>query len=297
MPSQTAERQTRGPDRGRAAVPRRDRNDPAQYDDLADEWWPTHGRFAALRWLAAARATLLPSPPAPGAPLLDVACGAGLLRPHLTGRLAGWRHVGVDLSASAVAQARAHGVTAVRGDALRLPFRDASVSCVVAGEILEHLDDLDTACAELARVLTPGGTLVLDTLADTLLCRVVLVRIAERLPGGPPPRIHDPKLFVGPGRLAELLARHGVHLTLLRGLRPSLLDYPRWLAGRLDQVRMLPTRSTSCVYQARGEKTRGRTTGDGETGGGETGQERVGAVPEDRRAGADEGVARAGGSR
>ncbi|MCM3926578.1 bifunctional 3-demethylubiquinone 3-O-methyltransferase/2-octaprenyl-6-hydroxy phenol methylase, partial [Frankia sp. AiPs1] len=39
---------------------RRARNDPAQYDDLAAEWWPTHGRFAALRWLAEARGRLIP---------------------------------------------------------------------------------------------------------------------------------------------------------------------------------------------------------------------------------------------
>ena len=29
------------------------RNDPAQYDELAGEWWEPHGEFAALHWLAA----------------------------------------------------------------------------------------------------------------------------------------------------------------------------------------------------------------------------------------------------
>jgi 2-polyprenyl-6-hydroxyphenyl methylase / 3-demethylubiquinone-9 3-methyltransferase len=237
------------------AVPVRGRNDPGQYDDLTDEWWLPFGKFAALHWLAAARATLIPAPPYPGAVLLDVACGAGLLAPHLSGpdrsdRLAGWRHVGLDLSELSLRQARAHGVTPVRADAVRLPFADASLHCVVAGEILEHLPDLPAACAELARVLAPGGTLVIDTLNDTLFCRIALVRIAERLPGGPPPRIHDPALLVDPERLRELLAAHRVHLGPPIGLRPSARDLVGWLLRRRDQVRMLRTGSTAGVYQA-----------------------------------------------
>jgi len=240
------------PRRAARRQPRRARNDPAQYDDLAGEWWPVHGQFAALRWLATARARLVPPPPAGGAALLDLACGAGLLAPALKGRLAGWRHVGVDLSATALVQASAHGVLAVRADALALPFRDGEFPCVVAGEIFEHIADLDGACAEIARVLAPGGSLVVDTLADTPLCRVGLVRIAERLPGGPPPRLHDPKLLVAPARLVAALARHGVELTVLGGLRPSLVDYARWLARRVEDVRMMPTRSVAGVYQAVG---------------------------------------------
>jgi 2-polyprenyl-6-hydroxyphenyl methylase/3-demethylubiquinone-9 3-methyltransferase len=236
------------------AVPVRARNDPAQYDDLTDEWWPPFGKFAALHWLARARADLLPPAPYPGAPLLDVACGAGLLAPHLTGRLAGWRQAGLDLSELSLRQARTHGVAPVRADAFRLPFADASLAGVVAGEVLEHLPDLERATAELARVLAPGGVLVIDTLADTLFCRIALVRIAEHLPGGAPPGIHDPALLVDPARLRRLLAAHGVRLSEPVGLRPSVRDYVAWLLRRTDRVRMLPTRSIAGVYQVLGTK-------------------------------------------
>jgi 2-polyprenyl-6-hydroxyphenyl methylase/3-demethylubiquinone-9 3-methyltransferase len=231
-------------------LPRRPRNDPAQYDDLADQWWPPHGRFAALQWLAVARARLIPAPPRPGAPLLDLACGGGLLSEVLTGKLAGWRHIGVDLSLSALRQASEHGVAAVQADVASLPFRDGHFSCVVAGEMFEHLEDLDSACAAIARVLAPGGTLVLDTLADTLFSRIGLIRLAERLPGGPPPRLHDPRLLVSPDRLSASLRRSGIEMTVVGGLRPSVLDYARWLMRRADSVRMLPTSSTAGVYQA-----------------------------------------------
>jgi 2-polyprenyl-6-hydroxyphenyl methylase / 3-demethylubiquinone-9 3-methyltransferase len=234
--------------------PRRPRNDPAQYDDLTHEWWEPHGRFAALHWLAASRAPLIPEPPQPGAVLLDVACGAGLMAPHLTGRLSGWRHVGIDLSLLSLRQARAHSITPLAADAARLPFADGSVACIIAGEILEHLPDLPSACAELARVLTPGGTLVIDTINDTRFARIALIGLAERCPGGPPPGIHHPDLLVDPQRLTLLLGSHGVRVVALNGLRPSVTDYLRWLFRRAHAVRMLPQRSIAGVYQALGVK-------------------------------------------
>jgi SAM-dependent methyltransferase len=48
----------------------------------------------------------------------------------------------------------------VRGDALRLPFPDGVFDAVIASEILEHIHDDRAAIAEAARVLRPGGTMV-----------------------------------------------------------------------------------------------------------------------------------------
>ncbi len=234
--------------RRRPAGPIRPRNDLAQYDDLAGEWWAERGQFAALHWLAEARGALLPEP-SDGQVLVDVACGGGLLAPYAKG----FRHIGVDLTESALQIARHHGVEPIRGDAARLPLRDACADVVVAGEVLEHVTDLPAVVAELARVLKPGGTLVVDTLADTLICRITMVWIGERMPGGPPRHIHDPALFVSPARLVELCAGHGISLTV-RGLRPHPGDYLRWLLGRRPAVRMLPTRSTASVFQAHGRK-------------------------------------------
>ena len=48
---------------------------------------------------------------------------------------------------------------ALRGDATRLPFADATFDTVVTSEVLEHIQDDVTAIKELHRVLKPGGTL------------------------------------------------------------------------------------------------------------------------------------------
>ena len=229
----------------------RPRNDPRQYDTLADQWWQPYGLFAMLHWIAAARARLIPPATRPGAVLVDLGCGAGLLAPHVAGL--GYRHVGVDLGAVALRLARDHGVHPVRGDVTRLPLADGVADVVSAGEILEHVPDLRGTLAEACRVLRPGGTLVIDTIADTPLARLVVVTIGERLRGGAPRGIHDPALFVNRRVLGAEAARHGVRLRL-RGLRPAVPGMVRWLAHRTPEVRMLPTRSTAVLFQAYGRK-------------------------------------------
>lgn len=231
----------------------RERNDPGQYDDLAGEWWAPRGAFAMLHWIAAARARLVPPARAPGALLVDLACGAGLLAPHLQGL--GYHHVGLDCTASALDQAAAHGVTCVGGDVTALPFEAGCAEVVVAGEILEHVADLEATVAECCRVVAPGGLVVLDTIADTRLARFLAVGVAERIPGGAPPGIHDPALFVNRSALVGAFTRHGVDLEL-RGLRPRLGSLLAWKAGLVATVPMVPVGSTSVLFQGVGRRVR-----------------------------------------
>jgi 2-polyprenyl-6-hydroxyphenyl methylase/3-demethylubiquinone-9 3-methyltransferase len=248
---------------GSSPVPVRPRalppNDPRQYDDLADEWWRPDGAFAMLHWLARARAALVPPATRPGALLVDLGCGAGLLAPHLAGK--GYRHVGVDLTRSALAQAAAYGVTVVNADATAVPLSAGCADVVAAGELLEHVPDWRRAVAEACRLLRPGGLLVLDTLNDTLLSRLIAVEIGERLPTVPR-GIHDPRLFVDDRELVAECARHGVDLRV-RGIRPGLRATLRWLARRARTAadreapgravpEIKPTWSTAVLYQGRG---------------------------------------------
>jgi SAM-dependent methyltransferase len=84
--------------------------------------------------------------------VLDVCCGKQPYR-----RLAPDAEVWFGLDWPAGGQAAPD----VRGDALRLPFRDAVVDVVVCSEALEHLPDPFGALSELSRVLKPGGRALL----------------------------------------------------------------------------------------------------------------------------------------
>jgi 2-polyprenyl-6-hydroxyphenyl methylase/3-demethylubiquinone-9 3-methyltransferase len=206
-----------------------------------------------LHWIAAARARLVPRAHRADATLLDVACGGGLLGPHIAGL--GYRHVGVDLSPTATRVAAEHGVTVVLGDALRLPFGDGVFDVVVAGEVLEHVADHQQAVSEACRVLRVGGTLVIDTIAATWWGRFLSVTVGEHIPAGPPRRLHDPALFVDRDDLQGAAARCGVPLQL-NGLRLHPVDYLGWLLHRKDSVRMVPAKGTSALFQAVGVKER-----------------------------------------
>ncbi|GBD02044.1 putative methyltransferase YcgJ [bacterium HR18] len=87
--------------------------------------------------------------------LLDVGCGEGFVAAFLKQRLPEVEITGIDASVSALAYAQAHFgqyATFRRGDIYGLPFPDRAFDTVVCSEVLEHLEDPESAIAELKRV-------------------------------------------------------------------------------------------------------------------------------------------------
>jgi len=95
--------------------------------------------------------------------VVEVGAGGGFYTAALRRHLGpGVRLVAVDLPAAQVARLRARlGVAGVSGDGQRLPLRDGSVDVLFYGYALEELPDPHVAVSEAARVLRPGGQLVL----------------------------------------------------------------------------------------------------------------------------------------
>jgi SAM-dependent methyltransferase len=94
--------------------------------------------------------------------ILEVGCGWGELAEWLA-RDTGAEVVAVDLSARMVELSRERGVDVRVGDVQELGFADGEFDVAVAAWMLYHVPDLDRGIAELARVLRPGGRLVVAT--------------------------------------------------------------------------------------------------------------------------------------
>ncbi len=104
---------------------------------------------------------------------------------------------------------RALGVTAA---ATSLPFAPEAFRFILCSEVLEHLDDDDSAVSEIARVLSPDGRLVVTVpytgMGYTGFLELCGIKTVHDFPG--------PEQHVRPGydeqSLKELLARHGLEM-------------------------------------------------------------------------------------
>lgn len=95
----------------------------------------------------------------PGSRVLDACCGTGDLA--LAAEREGGIVTGLDFSEPMLERARRKSGTVawVQGDALALPFPDASFDAATVGFGIRNVADLDRCLAELHRVLRPGGRL------------------------------------------------------------------------------------------------------------------------------------------
>jgi SAM-dependent methyltransferase len=106
-----------------------------------------------------------------GARVLDAGCGNGMIWSETVGSVP--RHLRLTLTdlspgmvaaaASAATRAKVAVIDAREADIQDLPFADGAFEVVVANHTLFHLPDPARGVAELARVLTPGGTLLAST--------------------------------------------------------------------------------------------------------------------------------------
>lgn len=81
----------------------------------------------------------------------------------------GWRALALEYTAEGARYAAARGLAVVRADATHLPLADACLDLITALDVLEHVPDDAGAAAEIARVLRPGGRLVVTVPVDPRL--------------------------------------------------------------------------------------------------------------------------------
>ncbi|RBQ21868.1 SAM-dependent methyltransferase [Spongiactinospora rosea] len=133
--------------------------------------------------------------PLPVGDALDAACGTGRIAALLGER--GHRVIGVDSSPEMLVHARKRVPDAEfrEGDLTGLPIPDDAVDLVVCSLALAHVEDLAPVMAEFARVLRPGGGLVIADIHPEGVARGVVPPV--RLPDGRPGRVASHRHLVG----------------------------------------------------------------------------------------------------
>ena len=223
----------------------------AKFSALADEWWDPNGKFRPLHRLNPVRLGFIRETaiahwkrdartlkPFGGLSLLDLGCGGGLLSEPLA-RM-GFELLGADASDENIQVAAAHASRS----GLKLRYRAATAETlvgeglrfdfVIAMEVAEHVADVGAFVGACAKLVAPGGLLIVATINRTLkslaLAKIGAEYVLRWLPVG----THDWNRFIAPGELQQQLQDAGLDVLNVQGVRFDPLRWDWQLARDTD---------------------------------------------------------------
>jgi len=201
-----------------------DRAEVARFSALATQWWDPRGKFAPLHQLNPVRLAFIREQalarfgrdptarrPFEGLSLLDIGCGGGLASEPMA-RL-GFAVTAVDASEDGLGAARAHAAEVGLAIDYRLATAEALLAegagpfdVVLNMEVIEHVADPAAYLRDTARLIAPGGLMILATLNRTLKSLALGKVAAEYLLRWVPAGTHDWRRFLTPAELRRFLA-------------------------------------------------------------------------------------------
>lgn len=215
-----------------------DPSEMKKFQSLANRWWNEQGEFAALHSMNDLRVPFIrdnllnrngrrkPGSPLSGYKILDVGCGGGLLSEPL-GRLGGLV-TGIDPLEDSIRTAELHksfdpvlnNQIHYRSCLLEDITEEAAETfdAVVASEVVEHVNDLETFINSCYEVLKPGASLFITTINKTNLSFSLAIVVAESFLKIVPSGTHDWDKFVSPVDLERILESNGFYVESINGM-------------------------------------------------------------------------------
>jgi len=221
-----------------------DASEVAKFSALAAEWWDPTGKFAPLHKFNPVRLAFIRQEaaarfgrdarsltPFEGLSLLDIGCGGGLLSEPMA-RL-GFAVTGADASERNIGTAHAHAAEsglainyrAITAEALGA--EGALFDIVLNMEVVEHVADVGAYLGACARLVKPGGIMIVATLNKTLKSLALAKFAAEYVLGWMPRGTHDWNRFIPPAELQKSLEEAGLTTLKTQGVSfdPLTLDW------------------------------------------------------------------------
>jgi 2-polyprenyl-6-hydroxyphenyl methylase/3-demethylubiquinone-9 3-methyltransferase len=196
----------------------------AKFDAMAQGWWDPEGHARPLHDLNPVRLDYIESRAGlAGREVLDVGCGGGLASEGMARR--GARVTAIDLADGAVTVARLHALEAgaevdyqLRSAESLAEERPASFDVVTCLEMIEHVPEPARLMGALARLVRPGGHVIVSTLNRTPTAFALAIVGAEYLLRLLPAGTHEYARFIRPSELARWARAEGLELGDLTGL-------------------------------------------------------------------------------
>jgi len=211
------------------AEPNADAAEIAKFDALASRVWDSSGAFGMLHRMNPVRLGYIAARHAlSGARVLDVGCGGGILTEGLA--RAGATVTGIDLSSELLRTAELHALEG--GLSIRYLKQSAEAladsepgafDLVTCLEMLEHVPDPQSVIAALARLVRPGGDLVLSTINRTPKAFLVGIVGAEYVTRLVPQGTHEYARFLKPSEIARAARHAGLEVRDVTGLEMDVL--------------------------------------------------------------------------
>ena len=128
------------------------------YDDFAN--WYERERHDGYHALIDELQSDLVKPFCKDQDILELGCGTGMILKEIDPIAKTAK--GIDISPGMLEQAKARGLDVVEGSATDLPFEDAVFDVIYSFKVLAHIEQIELAMNEVARVLKPGGKAFLE---------------------------------------------------------------------------------------------------------------------------------------
>ena len=231
----------------------------ARFGKLAARWWDPDGESRPLHDLnpvraayVAARVTL------PGARVADVGCGGGLLSEALA--KAGARVTGIDMGEKVIEIAQLHlHESRLETPDLHVDYRvqssaelassePESFDAVCCMELIEHVPDPEALVNDLARMVKPGGVVVMSTLNRTPAAFGAAILGAEYLMRMLPRGTHHYAQFLKPSELGRLMRHAGLEVEDVSGLGYNPINRKAWISRFTSVNYLISARSTGTPF-------------------------------------------------
>ncbi|MBK1703840.1 bifunctional 2-polyprenyl-6-hydroxyphenol methylase/3-demethylubiquinol 3-O-methyltransferase UbiG [Halochromatium glycolicum] len=202
------------------SAPDIDPDEVAYFEKLAHRWWDDQGPFWPLHKLNRFRVDYIRAQlcrvfardaraerPLEGLEILDIGCGGGILSESMA-RL-GARVTGTEITEKNIRVSQIHAgwsgldVTYRLVTAHDLAREGKTFDAVLNMEVVEHVDHLPDFLADCARLVRPGGVMVVATINRTPLAWVTAIFGAERILGWLPKGTHHYRKLVKPDELTD----------------------------------------------------------------------------------------------